>query len=149
MARNSQSQRQWPGCNRSVCVLMVAGILVALGCGKVDGPALATVTGTVTKDGAPVPNAVVIFTPTTAGVAQASGGVNADGVYQLKYANGQTGAPLGECRVELMVSFESGSEEGGAPSQPPVTYTVSEAVVVPKGENQFDFQLEKLGRPRQ
>lgn len=149
MSGNSQLNAQSSVRPYSVFALLVGALLIAPGCGKVDGPKLTQVVGTVTKDGAPVPNVVVVFTPLAANAAQASGEADENGVYQLRYSNGETGAPLGECRVELIVSPPAQSDEEGAPSPPPLTYALSDTVTVQSGENKFDFQLEKLGTPRQ
>ena len=66
-------------------------LLAASGCGS--GPPVGTVTGTVTMDGAPLPNALVTFVPEGGG-QPAMGKTDATGKYEL-YRRGEAGALIG------------------------------------------------------
>ena len=68
------------------------------GCGNVDGPRLATVTGKVTVNGKPVPRARITFIPERKG-SPSYGGTNADGVYRAMYNQNRAGAELGKHNV--------------------------------------------------
>ena len=81
----------------SVCILLSVTLL---GCGS-DGPELAEVTGTVTVDGKPVPNATVIFNPVAAGGSNSLGKTDAQGNYRLEFTQDKTGAMIGQHVVEI------------------------------------------------
>ena len=68
------------------------------GCGP-GGPTLGKVTGQVTLDGKPLPNAVVTFMPDGGG-GTASGNTDANGNYELSHTLGK-GAPIGKNKVAV------------------------------------------------
>ncbi len=88
-------------------VCAMAGLLVLAGCSD-GGPQLATVTGVVTVDGKPVPNAVVTFIPT--GGSTSYGKTNAEGKYELMFTDTKFGAMIGKHNVELEVRRYSAGE---------------------------------------
>lgn len=75
-------------------------LLVLLpGCG---GDAdMAPVTGMVTLDGEPVPNAVVTFMPSKGGLPS-TGQTDPDGGFRLKMPKGDDGAPIGRHLVSVI-----------------------------------------------
>lgn len=73
-------------------ILLAAGLVLAAGCGSHP-----TVAGTVTLDGAPLPNATVVFTPTGGG-APAYGTTGPDGRFTLSVGS-EAGLPPGEYTV--------------------------------------------------
>jgi hypothetical protein len=79
--------------------LFAAVLLVVAGCGGSSGPAVAPVTGSVTLDGAALPNAMVTFVPDGGGPA-ATGQTDAGGKYSLSTA-GKKGAVLGKHKVKV------------------------------------------------
>jgi hypothetical protein len=90
---------------RLFCILLLP--LVSLGCGRSDLPDLGTVSGVVTLDGQPLPNAVVNFTPTGEG-RPSTAETDEEGRYSLIYLQGVDGAIVGEhvVSVELIMSDE-------------------------------------------
>jgi len=95
---------------RSTSILlpaMIAGIALLSGCGGGEaGPALATVTGTVTLDGQPVDHGQVYFHPdssrgTTGPTSMAE--IGPDGKYSIKSSQDREGAVVGfhQVRVEI------------------------------------------------
>jgi len=78
--------------------LIAFGLVLGLsGCG---GKAV-KVTGTVTFDGSPLPNAVVKFIPTEKGGREATGLTNADGTFQLETFAARDGALPGDYKVTV------------------------------------------------
>ena len=82
---------------------------VQCGCGS-GGPELAEVTGTVTLDGNPVPNATVIFNPTTEGGTNSMGKTDAQGNYRLEFTQDKKGALIGEHTVQITTKKISASD---------------------------------------
>ena len=80
----------------------LAPILLFLlaGCGE-DGPALTDVSGTVTLDGKPVPNATVMFVPSAEGGSPSYGVTDAQGNYTLMFTRDKEGAMPGRHTVEI------------------------------------------------
>ena len=105
------------------------------GCGT-DGPALGTVSGTVSLDGEPLEGATVIFQPE---VGKASfGKSDQEGHYDLRYSKDRKGAVVGHHVVEIRLAGDT------TPVEPlPARYnTESELTAdIKKGENQKDFPL--------
>ncbi|MBA2117144.1 carboxypeptidase regulatory-like domain-containing protein [Bremerella alba] len=133
-------------------------ILLSLtGCsGPSDQPDLGQVSGTITLDGKPLNNIVVVFQPDNGRPAR--GRTDTEGQYELTYIRSSLGTKVGHNRVEI-----APSEEDDAPDEPeedadsrkvnrpsksgkpriPVRYNIKselEADVQP-GENTFDFEL--------
>lgn len=97
--------KQWESPPRSACWRLLGCACLFFfaatgGCGS-GGPPLAEVTGTVTLDGKPVPNAVVIFNPVAAGGSTSLGKTDAQGNYRLEFSQDKTGAMIGEHNVEI------------------------------------------------
>jgi hypothetical protein len=79
-------------------------LVLLLGCGG-GGPQVAPVTGTVTLDGRPLPNAEVMFVPEGGGRASTARTVDG-GQYELLFKRGQNGALVGPHTVRIWVSHE-------------------------------------------
>jgi len=80
-------------------------LLVMLpGCGG-GGPQVAPVSGTVTLDGQPFPNAEVMFVPVDGGRPSTARTVDG-GRYELLFKRGQNGAIVGPHTVRIWVSHE-------------------------------------------
>ncbi|WP_437229479.1 carboxypeptidase-like regulatory domain-containing protein [Planctomicrobium sp. SH661] len=125
------------------------GILTAIlflglaGCQKETIP-LGEVSGRVTLDGQPVPNAFITFTPDLAGRPSTSRS-NADGEYELRYNATRKGALLGSHQVRASTG-DLTPDDKVIPEIIPARYHKlgSIAVVVEKGKNVIDLDLMTL-----
>ena len=79
-------------------LLTAAPLLVLAGCG--DGPALHSAGGTITRNGEPLADAVVIFAPSDGATVGAEGVTGPDGKYTLS-TGGRSGAPAGKFQVSV------------------------------------------------
>jgi len=130
------------GCGRVLCSTVV--ICAVVGCGPSN---IGTVSGTVTLDGQPLPDALVTFTPIEDG-SPSSGRTDANGSYTLRYTRSIVGAEPGEHVVSV-----STYTEGDPDAEPPIP-EVAEKVpakynekselkqTVTKGSNTIDLALE-------
>ncbi|MFI4851234.1 MAG: carboxypeptidase regulatory-like domain-containing protein [Gimesia chilikensis] len=131
----------------SLCVLSCITILILSGCGQQAGPDLATVTGTVTFDGKPVPNARVEFSPSEG--RPSVGTTNAEGVYDLQFSIEKPGAMVGAHNVKITTERAATGGEGNEPLVPgskellPAAYHSNSHLTanVTPGENVIDFPL--------
>lgn len=117
---------------------MVTALVLAAGCSRSDRPPLGTVTGTVTLDGAPLANALVLFTP--AGPGRTSlGSTGADGTYTLTFLRDIQGANLGRHAVRITTA----TEENGGRELLPTKYHAKSVLTaeVVAGANTIDFPL--------
>jgi hypothetical protein len=109
------------------------------GCGE-RGPSLANVSGTVTLDGQPLPNARVTFYPVS-GIRESTGLTDPSGKYELIYLRDTHGAALGDHVVRI---HKQAIEEGvAAPSPLPLKYNEESELttIVVSGQNTCDFSL--------
>ena len=79
-------------------------IATCFGCGN-NGPRRAAVSGHVTLDGQPIDEGVIQFLPVEGTVGPETGGVIANGQYDIPQ---QRGAVVGKNRVELRASKKTG-----------------------------------------
>ncbi len=134
-------QRGWPPHFRlpSLLLLLVAAIS---GCGGNDN--LAYVTGTVKLDGEPLPNAFVVFAPTSGGTTS-YGRTDQDGQYEMMFTDDEKGAWIGENRVEISTGDVDATMSGsGTPEKVPAVYNQRSTlkVDVTSGKNEHNFDLE-------
>jgi hypothetical protein len=116
------------------------------GCGGPAHPEVGRVSGVVTLDGQPLPEATVMFQPTEGRASIAT--TDSAGKYSLTYLDGVPGAKLGAHKV--IIRTEIPGEDG----QPPIAkeklpkkyheQTELTAEVKP-GTNTFDFPLTSQG----
>ena len=132
-------------------LLFCALCLPLVGCGgaPTDQPDLGTVTGTVTMNGQPLTDVMVVFSPENG--RSSMGVTDAEGNYELEYVGDTKGAKIGQHKVSITTaqtdsaSEESGGEESGAPVKetiPPMynsKTTLTEEVK--PGENIINFTL--------
>lgn len=114
------------------------GILFLAGCGGAERPPLGYVSGTVTMDGEPLGNVIVVMKPDNGRAAM----VQADeqGHYDMEYVAGERGTKVGPTTV----SFEWPLDYA-APKPIPEKYSAirsQEKIEVKEGENTFDFDLK-------
>jgi hypothetical protein len=125
----------------------LTGFVVSMFClaGCDSGPRLSPVSGTVTLDGQPYPNAQVRFVPETG--RPSIGFTDESGVYQLVYIRDEMGTNPGSYAVDITTVHISQSDSDGGKEPPeklPAKYnrqTELKADVQP-GPNVIDFELK-------
>jgi hypothetical protein len=133
--------------SRLVILVTVVSIGAAgqVGCSS-GGIKLGKVTGKVTLAGAPLPDAIVTFTPTSGG-SPSTGRTASDGTYGLLFSRKMNGAVIGE-HVVTISTYQPAMEDPPAPAVPekvPFKYRESETALkatVKSGSNKIDFDLE-------
>ena len=126
-------------------------IAASIGCGP-GGPDIATVEGTVTMDGQPLPNASVVFAPENGRPAGAR--TDANGHYVLNFTEGRQGAIPGRNVVRISTKADPYEDADGnmvpaSPEKVPMKYnaqTTLEFNVEPAKENIANFDLDSEGR---
>jgi hypothetical protein len=119
--------------------LCVALLLTGAGCSGSDG--MGTVTGTVTLDGQPLPNAIVFFQP---GHGRPSSAItDSAGVYFLMYTAKTEGALVGKHVVHIRTEMDAMDERpAGREFLPERYHEKSELNAdVQPGANRVDFAL--------
>jgi hypothetical protein len=91
-------------------------ILGSMGCDD-GGPPLGSVTGQVTMDGKPLPNALVAFVPEGGG-STATGSTDANGNYELVCLD-RKGAPIGKHKVSVTTAAPSTTSSSTMTSDSP------------------------------
>ena len=131
----------------SFCVLVAS-----TGCGPGGNPNVAPVTGTVTLDGQPFADAVVMFNPTGTEGSTSSARTDSSGAYELVYSADQKGAWIGSHSVEKFkaeeeteVSEEGEGEEEEFEDREDAAPVFEETADVKSGPNVIDFALESGG----
>lgn len=121
-----------------------------IGCGP-SGPEIARVQGTVTMDGKPLANAVIMFVPV--GGRPSASETDANGKYVLEFSGGRKGAIPGLNRVEIntgRLAYEKdGKNYPAVKESVPAKYnrfTTLEFNVEPKKNNIADFDLKSGGK---
>ena len=129
--------------------LMIA-LMLQLGCGP-SGPDIARVQGTVTMDGKPLPNAIIMFVPV--GGRPSVSETDANGKYVLEFSGGRKGAIPGINRVEIntgRLAYEKdGKNYPAVKESVPAQYnrlTTLEFNVEAGKNNTADFALKSGGK---
>ncbi len=127
------------------------GLLLAvatfIGCGG-SGEPVGKVSGKVTLNGEPVPQASVMFEPVDGG-RSSFGMTDADGTYQLTYMQENDGALVGEHLVRITTQRGAKRDDRGQITQagvkeklPPEYNTEStQQVTVESGSNEINFEV--------
>ena len=116
---------------------------VLCGCGGNEN--LASVTGTITLDGKPLPNAFVVFVPSAeVGGTTSYGRTDENGHYEMMFSDDEKGAWIGLNRVEISTGDVGAQEEGGAREKVPSVYNQETTLTadVKPGAQKFDFDLK-------
>lgn len=131
----------------SIAISLTAfGLLMIVGCG---GPSdVGGVSGTVTLNGQPLPDANVTFSPTKEGGSSSLSRTDSSGHYEMTYTGGYSGAQLGENKVTIS-TYDEGDPDSdpprpAVPEKVPAKYnskTELKADVKP-GSNTIDWKLE-------
>ena len=124
--------------------MMVASLALTAFTGCDNNGGLSNVTGVVTYNGAPYPNAQVRFVPE--GGRPSIGLTDANGAYKLHYLREQFGALPGSYKVDITTVYTSDSDTAGGKTPPeklPAKYNVKTELVkeVTPGDNKIDFEL--------
>jgi hypothetical protein len=129
--------------------LGISLIALAIGCNREGLPGLGRVTGTITMDGKPVPNALVSFEPVDGSGATAMGRTDEQGKYELWYSRGNKGAKTGEHLVRINTYEETGEDDGRQIQREtiPARYNAKTELkaTVKSGSNTLDFELKSGG----
>jgi hypothetical protein len=128
---------------RSAC----CAALLMLGCGP-GGPPMGEVTGTVTLDKQPLPDARVTFQPEDG--SPSMGTTDTQGRYELKFSHERAGAVIGKHRVSISTANSYEDEDGNdvqVPERVPKKYNLESTLTkeVNSGANTIDFDLESAG----
>jgi hypothetical protein len=130
------------------CVAPIVVTCVLSGC----GPEYATVTGRVTLDGEPLPNATVSFMPEDEGGHPSFGRTEADGSYSLQETHRLDGALPGKYTVRITTYVEGNPDVAPpiptVPERVPAKYNIETVLTeeVKPGENVLDFPLDSNGK---
>lgn len=133
------------------CKIVVAAlVLLAVGCSR-GGPEIASVSGRVTMDGKPLPNASVVFIPENGRPAGAN--TDADGRYVLNFSQGRKGAIPGKSMIRIMTlrdptPGEDGKSIPGSKETVPARYNTATELtfdVQAKKRNVANFDLKSGG----
>lgn len=131
-------------------VVCLSACLLSVGCGTPgDRPELGDVTGTVTMDGKPLPNAMVYFWPKEGGRTSRAK-TDSDGYYDLVYKGNAMGAKIGMCEVRVTTMLEEETDDKGKVIQKaqeetvPAKYNDETELTfdVKPGSNTFDIKLK-------
>jgi len=124
-----------------IVVGVLAAALTASGCSSRTAgyPPLATVTGSVTLGGAPVPE-IYVYVRRTSGGRAAVGLTDSEGRFVVRYSEVAAGAAVGPS----VVSFAPRPEAAKFPKELSRTFEVE----VQQGKNNFEFELRKPPRKR-
>lgn len=122
--------------------------LFFVGCGGPSGD-MGAVSGTVTLDGEPLPNAVVEYSPLEPELKPAYGKTDESGYYTLMSSRSQEGAKIGEYEVRIRTG-DVDSVDGvqvNIPEVVPTNYNDETELkqTVEPGSNTHDFALQSGG----
>ena len=143
--------------NSSIRLACVPFLLIVFSAGCEDkGPALGTVSGTITLEGEPVAEALVEFMPLEKGESGTLGRTaisaertDSNGRYEMQYSVDRKGVLLGKHQVQITTWRSDKTPEGGnieIKERIPKWYWGPDGVLefdVKEGENVADFDLTK------
>ncbi len=129
----------------AVMLAILALLAAAGGCNSEKLPRLGRVSGVVTLDGQPVPEATVTFGGAKEGEPDSIGKTDATGKYELYYSRGHKGATIGEHPVSISTYKPANDDEPQAKKEAiPAIYNGKSELkqTVKRGSNKLDFQLK-------
>lgn len=121
-----------------------AWLMLCAGCGSSD---YGYVSGTVTVEGKPLPNAMVTFTPEPSG-RPSSGLTDDNGVYNLIYTKDQKGALIGQHIVRISTAVAAGDYGKTTRETIPAKYNIASELKreVKPGRNTIDIEVDYKGK---
>jgi hypothetical protein len=122
--------------------------LLVAGCSGDKVPRLGRVTGAVTLDGQPVPDASVTFDAAQPGESPSIGKTDASGNYEMYYSRGHKGATIGEHTVYISTYQPKTDENPQSKKETiPAKYNGKSELkaTVNRGANKLDFELKSGG----
>lgn len=127
-------------------VVLAASLLILGGCTDSKVPPLAEVSGVVTLDGAPYPNAHVTFSPAKGRPSE--GVTDSEGKFELTYLPKVKGAEVGTHTVIITTQYqvpENSTKEVNFVEPLPPKYNVQSSltVTVDAGNNEVNFPLTR------
>ena len=90
---------------RGVHSVFVLSVLLLTGCGE-SGPETAAVKGTVTFNGQPVEQGMIVFQPDEGSIGPSAGGPISNGSFSI---DKRKGPPLGPVRIEITATRKEGT----------------------------------------
>jgi hypothetical protein len=130
------------------CLSLSAAAVFFAGCGGEKAPPLGRVTGTVTLDGQPVPDAAVTFAGANPGDSPSIGKTDATGNYELSYSRRYKGATIGEHTVYIS-TYQPKTDENPQTKKEliPAKYNGKSELkaTVKRGANKLPFDLKSGG----
>ncbi|MEW4486866.1 carboxypeptidase regulatory-like domain-containing protein [Thalassoglobus sp. JC818] len=123
-----------------LCLMLIAPLA---GCGGSDND-LQRVTGKVTLDGQPLPDAFVVFAPKEGGTTS-YGKTDSQGVYEMMFSDDEKGAWVGVNVVKISTGDVGSGNSAGAKEKVPAVYNMSSTLtadVAATGSNEFNFDLK-------
>ncbi len=134
------ARRMTPVAVLAACFLILACVISLPGCGRGDAPELGKVTGVVTLDGQPLPEAQVDFLPAAGRPSSAE--TAQDGSYRLQYSADLDGALVGPHTVKIHTAVD-GRVDRQKELVPPRYHAQTELTAeVKAGSNTFNFDLQ-------
>jgi hypothetical protein len=120
-------------------------VFLLAGCGSRGE--LGRVSGTITLDGQPLPNAFVVFAPTGPGTSS-RGRTDAGGHYEMMFTDREKGAWIGENLVRINTGDVGPGGGAGPKERVPMVYNQNTTlkVEVKRGDNTFNFDLKSAGK---
>lgn len=140
-----------PATHSKRSLILAALACVAVGGCQPDGPERGDVEGVVTLDGKPLGGALLTFRP-QAGGRPSYARTDENGVYELVYASGLTGALVDDHLVEISTETagDPGQEIAPSPERLPPRFNSQSNLVktVDAGDNEINFELWSRGPVR-
>jgi uncharacterized lipoprotein NlpE involved in copper resistance len=138
----SSSSRRFRKDSPSASVVFLVACVIAL-CGCSSRTDLAAVHGKVMLDGQPLPDAFVVFAPTTHGTTS-YGRTDAGGSYEMMFTDNEKGAWIGENLVRISTGDLGRGGGPGPKERVPVVYNEATTLKadVKRGSNTFNFDLK-------
>ncbi|WP_417382730.1 carboxypeptidase-like regulatory domain-containing protein [Gimesia sp.] len=127
--------------------LLVTLSVYCLGCSGGDSVDLGTVSGVITMDGAPLPDAIVVFVPEKGNPS--TGRTDSSGKYELSYLGDSKGAIVGSHKVKVTTGDPVEETAGGDADLANVDMSDTTDIETPPVESDGDVtQRRPLPKPK-